>query len=267
MFNVTEECFLLRSLREVVMVWKGGTGQASFNLSVKNGSADLQLGFQLGRAQDPHLHQPQHKGEKRRDRDRARAQAHHASKLVAASAPVSTAASAVSTPTTSSTASAVSKAVPASRHANHHHQAAVSAVLQPKQTPGTPVLPPLSSPPPSGTPPPCPPERRATRSTTTLVKMKIAAFARSAAESALLENLPNFIPGFNEKIEYYMKESDFGDGNETKYFNKYTSMYVFGFYCDRKIVTKELLQTITSQWASRDKYWEHRPTGVIEIVL
>ena len=84
--------------------------------------------------------------------------------------------------------------------------------------------------------------------------MKIAAFARSAADSALNEILPGFIPEFNGKLEYFMKESDCGDGNERKYFDKFTSMYVFGFYCDKKIVTKELLEAMKSEWISRDKW-------------
>ena len=106
-----------------------------------------------------------------------------------------------------------------------------------------------------------------TRSPTVLVKVKIATFSRSAAELALQENMPNFIPGFNEKLDYFMKECDFGEGNEKKYFNKYTSMYMFGFYCDKKILTSELLDKITSEWISRDKYWEHRPTQIIRIVV
>ena len=40
-----------------------------------------------------------------------------------------------------------------------------------------------------------------------------------------------------------------------------------GFYCERKIVTKELVERITCQWASKDRYWDNRPTNVIEIVL
>ena len=95
----------------------------------------------------------------------------------------------------------------------------------------------------------------------------MAAFARSAAESALKEALPQFIPGFNEKIEYFMKECDFGDGNERKYFNRYSNMFVFGFYLEKEIVTEELLRMMTSQWASKDKYWDHRPSEVIDIVI
>jgi hypothetical protein len=38
-FSLTEEAFLLRSLREVVNVWASGSGQATFNLNISNGSA------------------------------------------------------------------------------------------------------------------------------------------------------------------------------------------------------------------------------------
>ena len=91
-FSLTEEAFLLRSLKEVVNVWARGTGQASFNLNISNGSADLQLGFQLGLPTEPHLHtQHQHepvicpkpqqsrrKSPSRRRRDRERAAQHQA---------------------------------------------------------------------------------------------------------------------------------------------------------------------------------------------
>ena len=96
--------------------------------------------------------------------------------------------------------------------------------------------------------------------------MKMAAFARSAAESALKETLPEFIPGFNEKIQYFMKECDFGDGNERKYFNKYSNMFVFGFNLEKEIITEELLKRISTQWVSKDKYWDGRPSEVIDIV-
>ena len=56
-FN-TEEAFLLRSFKEVVMVWKTGTGQANFNLQVKDGKSDIQLSFRLGQPSDPHLCPP-----------------------------------------------------------------------------------------------------------------------------------------------------------------------------------------------------------------
>ena len=95
-FSHTEEAFLLSSLREVVNVWARGYGQASFNLAVKNGFAELNLGFQLGHPADPHLpthgppahhpepvpqqpKQPRRRGPARRERDRARAAKHQAS--------------------------------------------------------------------------------------------------------------------------------------------------------------------------------------------
>ena len=99
---MSEEAFLLSSLREVVNIWSRGTGQASFNLTVKEGVADLQLGFKLGMPGDAHLHHEhqvplyhpqQHapeqeqaakkrrrKGPSRRQRDRARAAAFQARK-------------------------------------------------------------------------------------------------------------------------------------------------------------------------------------------
>ena len=91
-FSLTEEAFLLRSLREVVNVWAEGPGQATFSLNINNGSADLKLGFQLGLPAEPHLHpQQQHepvfcpkpphgrrKSPSRRRRDRARAVQHQA---------------------------------------------------------------------------------------------------------------------------------------------------------------------------------------------
>ena len=48
-----------------------------------------------------------------------------------------------------------------------------------------------------------------------------------------------------------MKECDFGDGNERKHF---TGMYMFGFYCEKKTMTKDLIEMIASEWTSRD-YW------------
>ena len=97
-FNLSEEAFLLSSLREVVHVWAKGSGQATFNLDIKDGVADLQLGFRLGHPADPHLNQqqcePNHhlppaehypiqqkkrrKGPARRESDRARAAQHRA---------------------------------------------------------------------------------------------------------------------------------------------------------------------------------------------
>ena len=97
--------------------------------------------------------------------------------------------------------------------------------------------------------------------------MRMAAFARSAAESALKETLPEFIPGFDKNLEYFRKECDFGDGDEKRYFNKYTDMYVFGFHIEKELMTAELLQIMKTQWRSRDKYWEGRPSEVIDIIL
>jgi hypothetical protein len=93
-FSLTEEAFLLRSLREVVNVWASGSGQATFNLNISNGSADLNLGFQLGLPTESHLN-PQHhqhepvfcpktpmsnrrKSPSQRRRDRLRAAKHQA---------------------------------------------------------------------------------------------------------------------------------------------------------------------------------------------
>ena len=92
---MTEEAFLLSSLKEVVNNRGRGAGQASFNLTVEDGVADLQLNFKLGLPTDAHLHHehgqhPLHqhqeqvqkkkrcKGPARRDRDRARAAAFQA---------------------------------------------------------------------------------------------------------------------------------------------------------------------------------------------
>ena len=95
-FNLSEEAFILSSLKEVVHVWARGYGQATFNLNITDGVADLQLGFRLGHPADPHLHQqsephhhlpPEHhpnrkkkrrKGPARRESDRVRAEQHRA---------------------------------------------------------------------------------------------------------------------------------------------------------------------------------------------
>ena len=81
--NYSEEVFLQRSLREVVLIWNRGTGQADFNLRVRNGMAELHLGFQLGHPRDPHFIQPKRnpskpKGPKQKERDRKRAAAYQA---------------------------------------------------------------------------------------------------------------------------------------------------------------------------------------------
>ena len=52
--RMSEEDFLPRSLREVTMVWQRGNGQASFNLKIRDGQADLLLSFQLGKPEDHH---------------------------------------------------------------------------------------------------------------------------------------------------------------------------------------------------------------------
>ena len=101
-FSYSEEAFLLNSLHEVVKVWASGNGKADFSLKIKDGTADLQLAFKLGRPCDDHvvpphhynLQQPQHglhheqllprrprrrhKGPARREKDRARAEQHQA---------------------------------------------------------------------------------------------------------------------------------------------------------------------------------------------
>ena len=50
-FSMTEEAFLLCTLKEVVNIWSGGSGQASINFVVQDGVASLQL----GRPDDPHI--------------------------------------------------------------------------------------------------------------------------------------------------------------------------------------------------------------------
>ena len=97
-FNYTEEAFLLSSLHEVVKVWARGSGQASLDLQVKDGVAELKLGFSLGHPADLHSYPVTHpppylndqqvqcryqehvrpyrrrKGPKRRERDQKRAE-------------------------------------------------------------------------------------------------------------------------------------------------------------------------------------------------
>ena len=215
------------------MVWHRGTGQASYNLTVKDGQANLQLSFQLGKPNDHHLPLPSQrkrtkaKGKKQKERDCERAAAHHA-KQAAASAVRATEDEVTSVET------------------------------------GNPV---------STVEPPPPPasgeggtaRRPSTRSTTVLVKMKMAAFARSAAEISLKETLPQFIPGFDKDIDYFFKECDFADEEEKKYFNKYSNMFVFGFFIEKELVTKELLERMKLQWKTKDKYWNHRPAEVFDI--
>ena len=103
-FSLTEEAFLLSSLNEVVKVWARGTGQASFDLNISDGVAELKLGFKLGHPSEPHCHPPapahqpqeelhQHhrrrqKAAGRRVRDQQRAQQHQAGLQAAAPAEV-----------------------------------------------------------------------------------------------------------------------------------------------------------------------------------
>jgi hypothetical protein len=44
-------------------------------------------------------------------------------------------------------------------------------------------------------------------------------------------------------------------------------MFVFGFYLEKEIVIEELLRRMSSEWASQDKYWDHRPSEAIDIVI
>ena len=111
-YNYTEEAFLLSSLHEMVKVWASGSGKARFNLDICDGSADLQLNFQLGHPSEAHCDQyppPNHeppqqevyqpppeafhpvrrrrrKGPARRAHDRERAEEHQARKFAAAPA-------------------------------------------------------------------------------------------------------------------------------------------------------------------------------------
>ena len=84
-FSQSEEAFLLSCIHEVIKVWSS-QGQASFNLSVKDGHAAVHLGFRLGHP--VHAHVPTQKSESpqpykykspsRKEKDRARSAAHHA---------------------------------------------------------------------------------------------------------------------------------------------------------------------------------------------
>ena len=98
-FPNTEESFVLSSLKEFVKAWGSGN-HAYFNLECKNGSACIQLSFNLGHPGETHHHGPhqphfqtQHQkkscGPARQKRNNERAKAHQA-KLAAASATLST---------------------------------------------------------------------------------------------------------------------------------------------------------------------------------
>ena len=110
-FNLSEEAFLLSSLREVTKVWARSSGKANFNFSVPDGQAHLQIGFHLGLPQDHHLPPQQHdhdpssqhryKGSVRIERDRARAAKHQASLKAKSASNSNVAVSATSSTTTS----------------------------------------------------------------------------------------------------------------------------------------------------------------------
>ena len=82
-FSLSEEAFLLNSLQEVTKVWARASGKASFNLSVQDGQAHLQLGFQLGLPTEYHLPPsktplPKQNESVRKERNRKRAAEHQA---------------------------------------------------------------------------------------------------------------------------------------------------------------------------------------------
>ena len=87
-FSLSEEAFLLKSLNEVTKVWARASGKAIFNLSVQDGQAHFQLGFQLGLPDNHHLppppRVPRYKGPVRQERGRKRA-AEHQARLTASS--------------------------------------------------------------------------------------------------------------------------------------------------------------------------------------
>ena len=96
-FSLTEEAFVLRSLKEVVNVWAMGSGKATFTLNIDKGTADLKLGFQLGCPTDAHLPNQPHlnqnlakqyrqgkrKSPSQRRRDQTRAARHQAAAAAA----------------------------------------------------------------------------------------------------------------------------------------------------------------------------------------
>ena len=124
-FSNTEESFVLSSLKEFVKAWGSGN-HAYFNLECKNGSAFIQLSFNLGHPGETHHHhgppQPyfQTQSQKknygpsstRRKRNNERARAHQA-KLAAASATLLTP-ELPSPPTTATSAASDSTSSPRS---------------------------------------------------------------------------------------------------------------------------------------------------------
>ena len=121
-FSLSEEAFLLNSLREVTKVWASQSGKASFNFSVQDGQAHLQLGFQLGLPGDHHLppsevSSPRYKGSVRKQRDRMRAAEHQARLKTPQTTPQSKVAvpatSSVDSTSASNSSQAISTAAPA----------------------------------------------------------------------------------------------------------------------------------------------------------
>ena len=84
-YSISEEAFLLSCVQEVIKVWSIN-GQAYMSISMKDGHAVVNLGFQLGYPKHAHVPsqqqvQPQfskYKSPARKEKDRARAAAHHA---------------------------------------------------------------------------------------------------------------------------------------------------------------------------------------------
>ena len=103
-FTNQKRLFLLNKLDEIIKLWASGSGQGSFNFTVKNGTPNLQCGIQLEmedvrvRVADPvhpYQHNPHHhqavqrrrRGPARRSRDRQRAANHQAGLAAAAKFP------------------------------------------------------------------------------------------------------------------------------------------------------------------------------------
>ena len=82
-YSQSEEAFLLSCVHEVIKVWSS-KGQATLNLSVKDGHAAVHLGFQLGDPEQAHAPNqqpaqpqfPKFKSPAKKQKDRARAAEH-----------------------------------------------------------------------------------------------------------------------------------------------------------------------------------------------
>jgi hypothetical protein len=55
LFSQCEEAFLLKNVQNVIDVWARGSGLARLNFCTRNGQAELQLFYQLGHPEAPHL--------------------------------------------------------------------------------------------------------------------------------------------------------------------------------------------------------------------